>query len=164
MSPYLRDTKESAMNSKKIIILSFVGGALLFWFICGILFLARGKVQEHIERQKEACTELTDATIIEMNKTRKRINGEYRNRWNPIYEYYVDGVRYEKESSNYYKYGVFEEGDQVDLYYNPDDPEEIYIPAEKPEDTVTLLMILAVAFFLAGFLVLGIMFPVVKNN
>ena len=152
------------MNSKKIIILSFVVGALLSWFISGVIFFARGEVKERIERRKEVCIELTEATIIEMNKTRKRINGEYRNRWNPIYEYYVDGVRYEKESSNYYKYGVFEEGDQLDLYYNPDDPEEIYIPAEKPEDTAMLLMIMAVVFFLAGFLVLGIMFPVVKNK
>ncbi len=152
------------MNKKKIIILSFVGGALLCWLICGILFFAKGKVQENIERQKEVCIEVTDGTIIRMKKTTREINDKYVARWIPIYEYSVDGVRYEKESTSDYKRGVFEEGDQVDIYYNPDNPEEVYIPAENPENTVMILTILMVAFLFAGFLVLGIMFANIKND
>lgn len=152
------------MNKKKVMVLAFVGGALLCWLISGILFFARGKVQEGLERQKEVCIELTDATVIRLDKTREKVNDEYVYRWSPVYEYYVDDVRYEKESTSYYKRGVFEEGDQVDVYYNPEDPEEVYIPAENSENAVMILMILVVAFLVAGFVVLGIMVPVVKGK
>ncbi len=152
------------MKKRTIKILIFVGIALLFWILSGILFGARGKVQGNIERQKEVCNELTDATVIQVKRTREKVNGEYVFRWHPVYEYYVDGVRYEKESTSYYKLGVFEEGDQVDIYYNPDNPEEMYVPAESPEKVVMILTILMVAFFFAGFLVLGIMFVNSKSR
>lgn len=152
------------MNKKMIIILSFVGGALLFWIISGILFFAKGKVQENIERKKEVCIELTDATIIQMKKTTRKSNDKYVERWIPVYEYYVDGVRYEKKSVNDYKNGVFEKGDQVDIYYNPDNPKEVYVPAENPENSVMILTILMAIFFLGGFLVLGIMLAIIKNK
>lgn len=152
------------MNKKTVMILAFVGGALLSWLVCGILFFAKGKVQESIETQKEMCTELADGTVVQVNKNRRKVNGEYVNRWTPIYEYYVDDVCYEIESEGYYKNGVFEEGDQVDIYYNPEDPEEVYIPAENSESTSMILTILMVVFFLAGFLVLGIMFVAIKGE
>ncbi len=152
------------MSKKRIIVLAFLGGVLLSWLISGILFYARGKVQEHIEKRDEVCTELTDATIIRVKKFRKKVNDKYVNRWRPVYEYYVDDVRYEKESTGYYKNGVFEAGDQMEIYYNPDNPEEMYVPAEKTEDSVLILTILMVAFFFAGFLVLVIMFLVIKKR
>ena len=152
------------MNKKTIIVMAFLGGVLLCWLISGILFFARGKVQENIEKRNEVCTEVTDATIIQLKKFRKKVNDKYVNRWRPVYEYYVDDVRYEKESTGYYKNGVFEEGDQMEIYYNPENPEEMYIPAEKAEDSVMILTIIMVAFFLAGFLVLGIMFVNIKNR
>ena len=152
------------MSKKRIIVLAFLGGVLLSWLISGILFYARGKVQENIEKRDEVCTELTDATIIRVKKIRKKVNDKYVNRWRPVYEYYVDDVRYEKESTGYYKNGVFETGDQTEIYYNPDNPEEMYVPAEKTEDSVLILTILMAAFFFAGFLVLGIMFLVVKKR
>lgn len=152
------------MSKKMIIVLSFVGGALLFWLVSGILFFARTKVQENIEEKKEVCIEFTQGTIIQMKKITERSNGEYVKRWVPIYEYEIDGVRYERESSNSYKNGAFEEGDKVDIYYNPDNLEELYIPAENPENTVMILTILTALFFIAGFLVLGIMFAIIKNK
>ena len=152
------------MSKKRIIVLAFLGGVLLSWLISGILFYARGKVQENIEKRDEVCTELTDATIIRVKKIRKKVNDKYVNRWRPVYEYYVDDVRYEKESTGYYKNGVFETGDQTEIYYNPDNPEEMYVLAEKTEDSVLILTILMAAFFFAGFLVLGIMFLVVKKR
>lgn len=40
----------------------------------------------------------------------------------------------------------------------------LYVPAEQAEDSVMILTILMVAFFFAGFLVLGIMFGVIKKK
>ena len=47
-------------NKKTIIVLAFLGGVLLSWLISGILFFARGKVQENIEKKQEVCTELRE--------------------------------------------------------------------------------------------------------
>ncbi len=152
------------MNKKRIIILAFLGGVLLCWMISGILYFARGKVQANAEKRNAVCTEVTDATIIRLKKFRKKVNDKYVNRWKPVYEYYVDDVRYEKESTGYYKNGVFEEGEQLEICYNPDAPKEMYVPAEETKDTAMVLTIIMVAFFFAGFVVLGIMFLNIKKR
>lgn len=148
------------MSKKTIATLAFVGGAIVCWLL-GVLFLVlRGNSQKKFELQKQACTNETTATIIQMDKRRIKRGDAHSYCWFPTYEYYVDGVRYVKESSVGEDKKLFEEGEQTEINYNPDNPEEVYIPAEKIERVVTIFTILSVGFFAAGFVAIGILVKV----
>lgn len=67
----------------------------------------------------------------------------------PAYRYYVDEKQTESfEAEGYIGDGkkIFDEGQGVVLYYNPDQPEEIYVPEERQEYMVAILNILSIGF------------------
>lgn len=71
--------------------------------------------------------------------------------WYTDYSYSVDGVTYEKCSDvgSYRK--LFEDGAEVVIRYVPDNPEEIYIPAENAGDMLSGRM-----FYILGGVTVGI--------
>ena len=129
-----------------------IGITILSWLLGALFFWLKGNAQRELASRQKVCTNMTDATVIQMDRKRVKRSDSYSYCWYPTYEYYADDVRYEKESTTGYGKKMFEEGDTIELYYNPDNPVEVYIPVEKEEDITTIFLILAIGFFVAGFI------------
>lgn len=147
-------------NTKMILI--FVGGAILFWLIGVLFFVIQVHMKKSLEETKEICTDFTYATVIEMEKTYETEFDDYY--YYPTYEYFVDDVRYEIETGNGSNRRMFDEGEEVELYYNPDNPEEVYIPGEQQEIELIIFNVIGVVCIIGGFIVLGVMFGVVRSK
>lgn len=133
-------------------ILIFLGLAIIFLGLGVLFFFIRKKFQKKIALQKQVCTSVTNATVIKMERKAVKYSDDYSYSWYSTYEYYVDGVRCEKESSVGNSKMLLEEGQKTELRYNPNNPEEIYVPAEKVESSLRLYTIFSVGFGVSGFL------------
>lgn len=144
------------MNNTTYGILVMGGIAIIFLGVAALFFVIRKNSKKKIDLLKQLCTNITPATVIKMDRKRFSHSDYYTYVWYPTYEYYVYGVRCEKESSVGNSKKLFEEGQQTELYYNPNNSEEIYVPAEKIESRLTLYTIFSLGFGMCGFLAIVI--------
>ena len=138
------------MHSKKELILT--GGLFL---LVGIIFVVAGiVVMIQGDSLKQRCTEETIGTVVEVIcETSYSAENELTYTYYPVIEYQVgERAITQKSSSGQYppKYKV---GQQVEIYYNPNDVEEYII---KDDSTTKYLGI--------GFVVLGSIATVVGSG
>lgn len=129
--------------------LVFLGISIAFFGIAVILFLVKKRQKKKFEELRKRCSIKVDATIIKMERCIMLRSDPHSVSWVPTYRYYVD----ENQTESFETKGlvanrkkIFDEGQRVVLYYNPDQPEEIYVPEEGPEYVVAILNILSIVF------------------
>lgn len=128
-----------------------VGVSILFWVISVIFLVIAKNSTNSLQEKKEKCVSETTATIIEIKKEEMRTSDGYSYTWYPVYEYIVDGQQMTIKSNIGNGETHFEKGQQVTLYYNPYNPEEIYVPEENAESLMVFFKIMGIAFLIAGF-------------
>lgn len=129
-----------------------VGVSILFWVISVIFLVVAKNSTNSLQEKKEKCVSETTATIIEIKKEEMRTSDGYSYTWYPVYEYIVDGQQMTIKSNIGNGETHFEKGQQVTLYYNPYNPEEIYVPEENAESLMVFFKIMGIAFLIAGFI------------
>lgn len=135
-------------NLLTFIIIFFGIGSLLgiIFSIVGISILNRRKIKE------KNCTSKTFGKVTDLIRHQNySSNGSSSSNWHPVFEYNIGGeLKFIKESfygSSQAKYAI---GQTVELYYNPEDYNEYYVPSE------TLPKKLGKIFTIVGFTVLCI--------
>ena len=98
-----------------------------------------------------------------MEEVYKRNVDTYNYTWYPAYEFYVNGERVVQKSVIGTGKNSVQTGQQTILYYNPENPHMIYVPAENQTSVSTILKIIGIAFVICGCLVGIIGFVVSKN-
>ena len=112
-----------------------VFAVVLLLFLMGSVFLIVSVVMGKKHRHRvENCTCKIKARVIEMRKmTSRDHHSTPTTSWFPVYEYYVGKQRIEKQSSFGQGKQIFYDGQIVDLFYNPSNWNEYYVPEEKTE-------------------------------
>lgn len=95
--------------------------------IGGVLLLCKSS------KTKRNCTIPTTAQIVHVERHRtassQDVGGSDRVQYTPVYEYNAAGVRLQKKGRHYsYNRTQFQIGQPAVLFYNPQNPEEFYVP------------------------------------
>lgn len=138
-----------------ILVLSVI--VVVFGALGVIFAVLRNHSKKKFDQKKRICRNGTNATVVRIVKKRIRRSDMDSFSWYPTYEYYVNGIRYEKESTFGNKKKLFQEGQLVEIYYNPANPEEFYVPAEKAEGSVMIFTIFAVTYIAIAIIILIVM-------
>ena len=101
------------------IFIAFWGLFGLFWIMCGIIIF------KNMEKKKRVCTSKTSGKVIDIEEdTREMIA------YSPVFEYTVGDHKYVKEytyGSNVIPYKI---GQEVEIYYNPNKPDQYYVEGD----------------------------------
>jgi len=95
--------------------------------------------------KKEICTVKAEATVIENRKikTTRRSGKNHRKKtstgYAPVYSYKYEGTEYTLKSSTSTNPPLFDVGETVEIYINPDNPKEIFVPRDKTEYIVGMI-------------------------
>ena len=146
-----------------MIIAIVIGVSCLFWIIAAILFVCAKGVDRRISESKKDCVEKTTATVVNVEEVYKRNVDTYNYTWYPVYEFYVNGERVVQKSVIGTGKNSVQTGQQTILYYNPENPHMIYVPAENQMSVSTILKIIGIVFVICGCLAGIIGFVVFKN-
>jgi hypothetical protein len=94
----------------------------------GALFLVMGiNQQRELKRLESVCTEQADCVIARYVDE----SSDDRPRYYPVYEYEAGGRTYAQQSEKYRGDDRPREGSKLALYYNPENPDDYYVPDEK---------------------------------
>lgn len=133
-------------------ILKFVIAFSGVFILVGAIFLIIGIAMFNNRKKKERnCTLMTHGKVTDMVR-RKSYNrdGEYTLSWYPVVEYNVGELKFTKESP----YGSYQPkytiGQDIEVYYNPEDYDEYYIAGD------TLPKTLATIFTVVGIVAISI--------
>jgi hypothetical protein len=99
----------------------------------GTIFIGLGiGFKSVIDKKAAVCTARTEAVVTEMNREVNLSAGtdSYRS-WFPVFSYWAKGEEITVRSKIGNEKKIFEEGQNVELYYNPDNIREYYVPAEN---------------------------------
>ena len=120
-------------------------------------------MDRRISESKKDCVEKTTATVVDVEEVYKRNVDTYNYTWYPVYEFYVNGERIVQKSVIGTGKNSVQTGKQTILYYNPENPHMIYVPAENQMSVSTILKIVGIVFVICGCLAGIIGFVVFKN-
>lgn len=141
--------------------------AVIFIFF-GVLFLGIGLgFNAYNSRLEKKCTDKTTATVVDIKsqQTSRRKNGHHTVEtvtYAPVVEYTVDGKKFKKSSNIYSSNNDNYIGEEIEIYYDPNDPQQVYIKDENASEIFVLV------FSLIGgvFFIIGVAFAIfiVKNK
>lgn len=130
-------------------------GIFIIFFILALIFLGTYLYSDkRLKNKIKNCTNRTVGTIIEF--TSEKYNW-YTNdvhakhsyiypTWYPIYSYNINGKEIIKKGETGIVVSDFYIGQKVNLYYNPLNIEEIYVPEEKEELIIDRYKTLTIVF------------------
>lgn len=120
-----------------------------FFTVAGFLYLVPGIIDIFVEKSQIEKYPTTTGTLVGYREIHSR---EAPDTYSSVYEYFVGGQRYEYCFENSSKnYGLPEIGTKIEIYYNPDKPEENI----KEGDSKALISIaLGGIFFVIGVVLL----------
>lgn len=97
-----------------------------------LIFFAIGmSIRRRLIKERENAVALTTAVVISEGK-RQHI-GKNKNYF-PEFEFQVNGVNYKVISPHGVGFSLVKKGNQVDLYYMPENPQLFYVPALQKYD------------------------------
>jgi hypothetical protein len=128
-------------------ILKFVIAFSGVFILVGAIFLIIGIAMFNNRKKKERnCILMTHGKVTDMVR-RKSYNrdGEYTLSWYPVIEYNVGELKFTKESP----YGSYQPkytiGQDIEVYYNPEDYDEYYIAGDSlPKTLATILTVVGI--------------------
>ena len=120
-------------------------------FSCIFLFLGIGMIigavltKISFQKRGQECTQIVDATIVDLNKMERSDDGSTFVSYFPIYEYQYNGKVYRSGSNVGNLKSKFEIGRKVQIYINPQKPEKIYENSNVPKLIVRIFPIISLA-------------------
>ena len=110
------------------------------WGLVGIIFFTIGIVI--LKRQKNKivnCTAKTYGKVIDIVRRTSHSNDGYSYSWHPVFEYEIGGLQYIKESSYGSTQPKFAVGQDIEIYYNPQDHHEFYVAGDTLPRTLGII-------------------------
>lgn len=151
--------------------------ATIFFGIIALLFVAVGVIfirsnlngKKSLEKDHRQCSELVEGIVTNINSKEftERDSDDNITKWTgyaPEFTYTYNGREYTYKSHYYKDRQIYEIGDSEQIYINPDDPAQVYIPyydSRKDKGNTGLIIgiiiiIAAVGIFLVYIIGLGI--------
>ena len=136
------------MNDKLMFIIMFSG----IWGIVGSIFFIIGIVMLKNRRKKQInCTSKTYGKVKDIVRHENyNSNDGYTSSWHPIFEYNIGELKFIKESSYGSSKSKYAIGQEIEVYYNPEDYNDYYIAGENTSK------ILGTIFFIVGVIAINI--------
>lgn len=123
------------------------------WTLVGVVFLIIGIVMINNRKKKEInCTSMTYGKVTDIVRHENYdSDGGYSSSWHPVFEYNIGELKFIKESpygSSQSKYAI---GQDIEVYYNPEDYNEYYIAGDTlPKTLATIFTMVGIgAIFIA---------------
>lgn len=103
------------------------------FLILGVVFMGLGiGFKSVIDKKAAVCTARTEAVVTEINReVNLSAGGDSYRSWFPVFSYRANGEEITVRSKIGKEKKVFEAGQKVELYYNPDNVTEYYVPKEN---------------------------------
>jgi hypothetical protein len=117
------------------------------WALVGVIFFVIGIVMFNNRKKKEiSCTSKVYGKVIDIDRHQNYdADGQYSSSWHPVFEYNIGELKFIKESpygSSQSKYAI---GQDVEIYYNPEDYNEYYVPEDNlPKTLATIFSIVGI--------------------
>lgn len=129
------------------------GGNILF-LVIGLIILAVGFfINFSASVNKKKCTEKVPATVVGILEKQSRTGSAgSRNRstvtvYSPVFGFTYEGQKYKVNNSSYSNLNSFYEGQETEIYINPDDPNQFYCPEDKTSKSMTYVLALVGGVF-----------------
>lgn len=127
-----------------IIIVSFILLGLIFFFV-GF------GIKTAYKKRKIRCIRQLSGIVVDIEETRSVSNdGMVRKSWYPIFEYEVDGQKIQKRSLYGGAQQDFYKGQQVNVFVNPLNLNEFYVPEQNSGMLGKLFMLIGICLLLVG--------------
>ena len=118
------------------------------WALVGVAFFIIGMVMLNNRKKKEInFTSKTygKVTDIVRHQSYDR-DGGYNSSWHPVFEYNIGELKFIKESPYGKSQSKYAIGQDVEVYYNPEDYNEYYIAGDAlPKTLATIFTIVGIA-------------------
>lgn len=128
------------------------------WTLVGVVFIIVGIVMFNNKRKKEInCTSSTYGKVIDIVHRSYSRNGGYSSSWHPVFEYNVGELKLKKESpfgSSQSRYAI---GQDIQIYYNPENYNEYYIAGDSLPNTLVKIF----TFVGIGAIIIGIISAII---
>lgn len=142
------------MRELLIHFLIYMGISILVWGLAFLFWYLEKRAKRKNDEIRKTCNVKVTAVVVRMQRQRLMRNDDSSYIWVPTYQYYVGKNQTEKIEVNG-KYGngkkLFKEGQKVTLYYNPNQPKEIFVPDEANYQ-VKVFRIMRIGYIISGFL------------
>ena len=127
-SDLFRNGREKKVNNTIVFPILITAFLLL-----GMVFMGLGiGIKSVIDKKAAACTSRTEAVVAEINReVNLSAGGDSYRSWFPVFSYRVNGEEITVRSKIGSEKKKFEAGQKVELFYNPDNIREYYVPAEN---------------------------------
>lgn len=116
------------MSEEMLFVVIFSG----VWGLVGLIFLIIGFIMIKIRKRKEEkCTCKIFGKVKDITRRQTYSSDGYSSTLHPVFEYNIGGLTYVKESqtgSFQCKYAI---GQDIEIFYNPNNPHEYYVVGEK---------------------------------
>lgn len=110
---------------------------IAFWSLFGLFWIMRGIIIfKNMEKNKSVCTSKTSGKVIDIEEYKGKMIA-----YNPVFEYTVGDYKYVKEytyGSNVIPYKI---GQEVEIYYNPNKPDQYYVEGDTLYKMVAKIII-----------------------
>ena len=125
---------------------------LLIFGSVGFIFLIVGLIITNSRKKKEIkCTSQTTGIVKDIVRHRSYSNGTYSSTLHPVFEYTIGNQTFVKESSYGSSFTKYSIGQEVEIFYNPQNYHEYYVPGDNiPKVLGTLFTILGIIVMLLG--------------
>lgn len=152
--------KPSAANKIKlaVILIFFLPFLLISLLIMGI----GAMTYLDMNKDKKVCTERVTGIVCAIDEDRRMTHDSDGDRtesvtYAPVFAYSYNGRDYKITGNAYSSSPDYDEGAQVEIYVDPDDPERIYVPSYTEQKNTSLAFIFGGGiFFLFCLLILGV--------
>ena len=143
------------MNNQAQTIIIYA--VVLLLSIMGTIFITIATILRiRLKKQRKCCTRKVKAVVTEMKRLTASSNySTPTTAWFPVYKYYIGKGQYIEVQSNFGQdKQIFHDLQEVDLFYNPDNCTEYYVPAENVGYMQTVMFIVGGILTVCGILVL----------
>ena len=111
------------------------------WALIGIVFFIIGtSIRRNRKKKVQRCTSHTYGKVVDLVRRESRdSDGNYSSSWHPVFEYRIGGLTFIKESNFGRSQAKFAIGQNVEIYYNPENYNEFYVPEETLPNTLGVI-------------------------
>lgn len=137
------------MNDTLMFVIIFSG----IWILIGAIFFIIGIAMLKSRKRKEIeCTSKTHGKVTDVIRHQSHDSDcGYSSSWHPVFEYNIGELKFIKESLYGRSQSKYAIGQEVEVYYNPEDYNDFYIAGETLPRTIgTIFTIVGIVAIIIG--------------
>lgn len=128
------------------------GLALLFALLGLIMRMCRRRVLKQLNYKKSRCSVETSATIVDLY----RVKVDENTTCFPVYKFSCDDKQVVIKNDVSVNPARMRVGKVVNLYYNPEDVREIYVPEERAGSSAGVFKLMSIMLMIVAIILVGL--------